>query len=174
MRNVLVVIPVSQLDLVKQVLNILDAKYFVVKDENNAVIIIPVSVAESERIIEGLEKVGVGKIYGTLLVHNVEYLPAKLEEKKIPRASREEIEADISSISAPNANFVIYSVCASILAAIALLTENILILIASITKSCLLLYPYLPLLTTSSIIFASSSGIPTFTHPFLGIVLYHV
>lgn len=131
MRSIFVVIPNDKLEIAKSALDSIGTTYYTISDPKNTLIIISAPAATSEQIIETLEKVGVGRLYGTIYVHSLEYATEKSHIPHVHRASREEIEADIMEMSTLTVNFIVYSILASLLAGISLLTDNILILIAS-------------------------------------------
>ena len=134
LRGINIVIPNERRQLIIEILNNLGVDHYVVSDDNNTFITFSIPVSKAETVIEALEKVGLGILYGLLQVYNIEYSPEieKMEkEERAPRASREEILLDIIQMSKLNVNYVTYTILAAILAAVSLLANNIIILVAS-------------------------------------------
>ncbi len=134
MRGINIFIPNEKKDLVLTVLESLALEYRTISDQENTMIVLTVPASVAETVIDALEKVGVGTLYGFLQVYSVEFSAGlrKIQEASgPPRASREEILQDIMNMSRLDRNFITYTTLASILAAISLLTDNILMLVAS-------------------------------------------
>jgi len=134
LRGINIFIPNEKKDLVLTVLESLALEYRTISDQENTMIVLTVPASVAETVIDALEKVGVGTLYGFLQVYSVEFSAGlrKIQEASgPPRASREEILQDIMNMSRLDRNFITYTTLASILAAISLLTDNILMLVAS-------------------------------------------
>ena len=109
--------------------------------------ILTVAEEHVELVIDAIKKIGVGTIYGTYQIYNVESAPkpAKLGFKATKRASREEILSDFQEKAELTGNYVLSGISASVLATLGLLTDNIIITIAS-----MIIAPYFgPMIGTS-------------------------
>ncbi len=133
MRGITIIIPNDRKDLILGILANLAVDYFYISDSKNTFITFSVPASKAEVVIEALEKVGLGSLYGTLQVYNIEYSTGitRVGEERGLRASREEILLDIIQMSKLNLNYLIYTTLAAILAAVSLLANNIIILVAS-------------------------------------------
>ncbi len=123
----------------KSILETLEIPYTSVRGEENIIIIVTIADELVEILTDGLQKVGVGKVYGTYQIIPLEFaagmqIKSEVDEKetaKLQRVSREEILEDIKSKARLTTNYITYSILASILAALGLLTDNIIMIIAS-------------------------------------------
>lgn len=148
MRGIHIIIPAEKESIVTSVLKNLSVPFEKITSDGTVMLILTVADEHVETVIDSIRKVGVGTLYGTYQVYNIEFaaraaeLPITLKTKRV---SREEILSDIWSQAELNRNFVLASILASILATLGLLTDNIIITIAS-----MIIAPYFgPILGTS-------------------------
>jgi len=148
MRSIHVIIPAEKESIVTSVLENLNVPFEKIASDSTVMLILTVADEHVETVIDSIRKIGVGTLYGTYQVYNIEFaaraaeLPITLKTKRV---SREEILSDIWSQAELNRNFILASILASILATLGLLTDNIIITIAS-----MIIAPYFgPILGTS-------------------------
>lgn len=149
MRIIHVIVPKDRAEIVQTILTKIGAKYSVISDENNTLFLITELDENVEALIGELKKLGVGSLYGGFQVYAPEYASGATEvrTKRIAskRASREEILADIRELARLDRNYILFSILAAMLATLGLLTDNLVIIIAS-----MIIAPFIgPILGTS-------------------------
>ena len=149
MRVIHVTVPKDRTEIVQTILTKLGTKFTTISDENNTLFLITELDENVETLIGELRKLGVGSLYGSFQVYAPEYASgaAEIKTKRIPskRASREEILADIRELARLDRNYILFSILAAMLATLGLLTDNIVIIIAS-----MIIAPFIgPILGTS-------------------------
>ncbi|MCD6492069.1 MAG: TIGR00341 family protein [Candidatus Njordarchaeia archaeon] len=147
MRAIHIIIPKDKEKIVTTALGSLGIKHEKIEGSGNILLILTVAEEHVELVIDAIKKIGVGTIYGTYQIYNVESAPkpAKLGFKATKRASREEILSDFQEKAELTGNYVLSGISASVLATLGLLTDNIIITIAS-----MIIAPYFgPMIGTS-------------------------
>jgi len=134
MKSIHIIVPLDKENLLLTVLQSLQLIYEKIEGHNNAMVILTVTDEHVEAVIDAIKKIGVGTIFGTYQVYDLEFaaraaeLPIKMKTR---RASREEILSNIRTQAEFNRNYVLASILAAMLAALGLLTDNVIITIAS-------------------------------------------
>jgi len=134
MRSIHIIIPADRAKIVASILDNLKIQYEKIEGKHNILYIISTTEEVVEVIIDAIRKIGVGTLFGNYQVYNLEIAPkpSEIPEKiKAKRISREEMLYDISQQAELNRNYVLSSILAAVLATLGLLTDNIIITIAS-------------------------------------------
>ncbi len=134
MRSIHVIIPFDKSKLVEEVINSLKISYEKIEGKEKVLYIMSTPEEVVEIVIDALKKIGVGSLYGIYQVYNLEIASGVTEAPKkalSKRVSREEILYDIKAQAELNRNYLLSSILAAILATLGLLTDNIIITIAS-------------------------------------------
>lgn len=134
MRGIHIVIPVNKEEIILKALESLNLKYEKMTCNETTLIMLSVSDEHVETVVDAIKKIGVGTLYGSYQVYNLEFAAettAPEIKSRTRRISREEILSDIWPQAEFNRNYIIATVLASILATLGLLTDNIIITIAS-------------------------------------------
>ncbi|MHA1835843.1 MAG: TIGR00341 family protein [Candidatus Odinarchaeia archaeon] len=140
MREVEVFVPSDKAQIVETVLTEAGIEYSKIEGETNINLVIATTTEEVEHIINELSKIGVGKSFGRIHVSSLEVvLPAKkLTEEVAQRISTQELLSSIVQPAQLTQNFIIYAVLSAILAALGLIGDNVVIIIASMLISPLM------------------------------------
>ena len=149
MRIIHIVVPRERAEIMQTILNKLGVRFSVISDEKNSLFLVTERDENVEIVIDEIKKLGVGDLYGSFQVYAPEYASGEVEVKvkRIPskRASREEILADVQELARLDRNYILYSILAAMLATLGLLTNNLVIIIAS-----MIIAPFIgPILGTS-------------------------
>ena len=148
MRSIHILVPKDRINFIDKVLTNLKIPYTTLSDKKTSLFILTVPDEKVEEVIDAIKKVGVGSLYGSYQVYAPEFATIYEEEKvtlRGKRAAREEILSDIKELAELNRNYILYSVFASVIAALGLLTDNLVMIIAS-----MIIAPYIgPILGTS-------------------------
>ncbi|MHA1665544.1 MAG: TIGR00341 family protein [Candidatus Njordarchaeales archaeon] len=147
MRAIHIIIPKDKEKIVTTALSSLSIQHEKIEGSDNILLILTVAEEYVELVIDAIKKIGVGTVYGTYQIYNVEFAPkpAELGVKATKRVSREEILSDFQEKAELNRNYVLSGILASVLATLGLLTDNIIITIAS-----MIIAPYFgPMIGTS-------------------------
>ena len=134
MRGVHIIIPVDKEQMIVKALENLNLKYEKMTCSETTLIMLSISDEHVETVVDAIRKIGVGTLYGSYQVYNLEFAAettAPEVKPKTRRISREEILSDIWPQAEFNKNYIIATILASILATLGLLTDNIIITIAS-------------------------------------------
>ena len=148
MRSIHILVPIDRINFIDKVLTNLKISYTKLSDAKTTLFILTVPDEKVEEVIDAIKKVGVGSLYGSYQVYAPEFATVH-EEKRVTlrgkRAAREEILSDIKELAELNRNYILYSIFASVIAALGLLTDNLVMIIAS-----MIIAPYIgPILGTS-------------------------
>ncbi|MHA1754119.1 MAG: TIGR00341 family protein [Candidatus Odinarchaeia archaeon] len=140
MREVEVFVPSDKAQIVETVLTEAGIEYSKIEGETNINLVIATTTEEVEHIINELSKIGVGKSFGRIHVSSLEVvLPAKkLTEEVAQRISTQELLSSIVQPAQLTQNFIVYAVLSAILAALGLIGDNVVIIIASMLISPLM------------------------------------
>jgi len=134
MRGVHIIIPVDKEQMIIKALENLNLKYEKMTCSETTLIMLSISDEHVETVVDAIRKIGVGTLYGSYQVYTLEFAAettAPEVKPKTRRISREEILSDIWPQAEFNKNYIIATILASILATLGLLTDNIIITIAS-------------------------------------------
>jgi len=134
MRGINIIIPNEKREIVLRTLKKLGMKFSMIHDDVNTFIVLTISEELAEVVIDALKKVGVGSLYGNLMIYTIEYaLPESIKKEvaKSVRISREEILVDVRKLAQLNRNYVLGTILASLLATLGLITDNLIMIIAS-------------------------------------------
>ncbi len=134
LKSVQIIVPKDKSKLVITVLNNLKLPYTKIDGEKEDVFILVLRDETVELLTQAVKKIGVGTVYGSIQLVPLEFAASSTipeEKARLPRASREEILADITGKAQLNASYMTYTVTSSIIAALGLLTNNIVMIIAS-------------------------------------------
>ncbi len=134
LKSVQIIVPKDKSKLVVTVLNNLKLPYTKIEGEKEDIFILVLRDETVELLTQSVKKIGVGTVYGSIQLVPLEFAASSTipeEKTRLPRASREEILADIMGKAQLNASYVTYTITSSIIAALGLLTNNIVMIIAS-------------------------------------------
>ncbi len=134
MRGLHIVVPVDKEEMVLNALKNLNLKYEKMTCSETTLIMLSISDEHVETVVDAIKKIGVGTLYGSYQVYNLEFAAettAPEIKPKTKRVSREEILSDIWPQAEFNRNYILATILASVLATLGLLTDNIIITIAS-------------------------------------------
>ncbi len=154
MKTIHILIPRDKKQIVETVLNSLEIKYSSIEDKSNALIMITLPDEVVESVTDEIKKVGVGTLYGYyhIFTSEVSSMPKEIISEdiaevlgKTKRISREEIISSVRDMAELNRSYILYSILAAILAALGLLSNNVVMIIAS-----MIVAPYMgPIVGTS-------------------------
>ena len=136
MKSIHVIIPKDREKVVKTILDKLNFQYFLLKTQTHLLFIINVTDEKVESLIDNLKSIGVGQLYGTYIIYEVSY-PFMEEteisetERMTKRVSREEILSRIKDDAVLSRNYLIFTISAAIIATLGLLTDNVVMIVAS-------------------------------------------
>ncbi|MHA1617205.1 MAG: TIGR00341 family protein [Candidatus Njordarchaeales archaeon] len=134
MRGINIIVPNDKKDIVLKTLEMLQVKFDMISDQKNTLIFLTIPEELAEIVIDAIKKVGVGSLYGSFVVYTIEYALPEIpvaEIKRPTRIPREEILIDVRRLAELNNNFVLGTILASLLATLGLLTDNVIMIIAS-------------------------------------------
>ncbi len=134
MRGIHVIVPVDKENMITTILENLKVFYEKIVGKDKVLIIISVEDEYVETVIDAIKKVGVGTLYGTYQVYNLEFAARTTEpfiKRGAKRVSREEILSDIRDQAEFNRTYALSCILAAVLATLGLLTDNVIITIAS-------------------------------------------
>jgi len=136
MKSIHVIIPRDKERVVKTILDKLNFQYFLLNTQTHLLFIINVTDEKVENLIDNLRSVGVGQLYGTYIIYEVSYPFVEeaeiIEAERVTRrVSREEILSRIRDDAVLSRNYIIFTISAAIIATLGLLTDNVVMIVAS-------------------------------------------
>ncbi len=136
MKSIHVIIPRDKERVVKTILDKLNFQYFLLNTQTHLLFIINVPDEKVENLIDNLRSVGVGQLYGTYIIYEVSYPFVEeaeiIEAERVTRrVSREEILSRIRDDAVLSRNYIIFTISAAIIATLGLLTDNVVMIVAS-------------------------------------------
>ncbi len=134
MRGIHIVMPAEKEQMVLSALDQLNLKYEKMTCQETTLIMLSISDEHVETVVDAIKRIGVGTLYGSYQVYNLEFAAETTEPEvkiKTRRISREEILGDIWPQAEFNRNYILATILASVLATLGLLTDNLIITIAS-------------------------------------------
>ncbi|MHA1410949.1 MAG: TIGR00341 family protein [Candidatus Odinarchaeia archaeon] len=139
MREIKIILPIEKGQIVETVLTETGVEFSKVTDSESEIILIAATTDRVEEILSNLAKIGLGISFGRIHVSTLEVvIPSKEIDKKEARISIQELLSGIIQPSKITKNFVIFAVLSGILAALGLLADNAVIVIASMLISPLM------------------------------------
>jgi len=139
LREIKIILPIEKGQIVETVLTETGVEFSKVTDSESEIILIAATTDRVEEILSNLAKIGLGISFGRIHVSTLEVvIPSKEIDKKEARISIQELLSGIIQPSKITKNFVIFAVLSGILAALGLLADNAVIVIASMLISPLM------------------------------------
>ncbi len=137
MRVIQVIVPEDKESIVERVFKNIEIQYIKFKAEKDVFYMLQVTEEEAEIVIDALRKIGVGTVYGTIQVPSTELLITSQikrgdqRQRFIAKATREELLMDISDRAKMSFSYLLYTITSSVIAALGLLHDNVIMVIAS-------------------------------------------
>ncbi|MHA1199428.1 MAG: TIGR00341 family protein [Candidatus Heimdallarchaeaceae archaeon] len=141
MKEVKIVVSVERLEIVKELFDRLGYDFTIIIFEEEATMTIVVKNQHTSTILEELKGIGVGTIFGKVIVSPVALEITSKKKESIVRGrgiSIDEMISNIRNLSLVNTTFVGLIVLAGILASFGLIYDNVVIIIASMIIAPLL------------------------------------
>lgn len=141
MKEIQVVVPDEKLEIVEELSERLLYDYTVTIFENVATMTIIVKNEHTSTILEELKGIGVGTVFGRIIVSTVDLEISSKKKEPIVRArgiSIDEMISNIRHLSLINATFIGLIILAGLLASFGLIYDNVIIVIASMIIAPLL------------------------------------
>ncbi|NHJ04482.1 MAG: TIGR00341 family protein [Candidatus Heimdallarchaeota archaeon] len=137
MKQIQVIVPASDgNEIVKSLIEVVSPSQIEhIKGEETSLILITTLPYRTGFILEHLSELGIGRVKGRISISEIEATIPKARPRKqdkfLRRISIEELEQNVSTISRLNFNFIAWTILSSILAAMGLIGDDNVTLIAS-------------------------------------------
>jgi len=136
-RVIQVIVPEDKETIVERVFKNIEIQHIKLKAEKNVFYVLQVTEEEAELVIDALRKIGVGTVYGSIQVPSTELLITSQirrgdqRQRFVSKATREELLMDISDRAKLSFSYILFTISSSIIAALGLLNDNVIMVIAS-------------------------------------------